>query len=626
MFDYTLDDPYIKSLACAALNTGLRSILIFDAPYVALQQLAEILAQMLTAVTEQVVEQDGLSPVAQDDDLWGQLLLPGMQEDSSQEQLVFRVFSRKRNSSNLQLIAIPDLTKLSLAAARACIMLIGANVVHLERHGQGEHWQPKQCWLAGCSSQEKDVGAISPHLLDRFVLRLFWKGLESSDRHQRIADLIAGIHANPSHNMTHVPSELLQRISQAARNQVSITAKALSRVLEYIPEEQYYPRRELTLARFALTLAQLAGDEQMIPDHVDEAAAILGLVEPEAPALKDDEPLEEQLAAQQLVNEEEPSQLADISTPAAVAQRDPPSMIIAQTQDKNSFGSIASLGALSNPYLEDEAPIEREAASLKIPLTRSSPAARSDRGPINGVEPSETLRDLAIVSTLMTAAMFQKVRGRKEGGRLVLKESDLRRYRRGSLSEHMLVLLLDYTSLGDCNWQDVLLPYLSEAYANRSSIAVVKVGAANASNDLQAELVNARNILGQQVSLALEASCGRATPLAHGLELALQTMHRVLQHGRSAVQQVSLIVISDGRGNVPLEASLRGELHTIVTRKGIEDALRIAQSIRELKHLETFLLNPQPRHYRELPYMLAEALGAQPVDIPSFTDGWGGES
>jgi hypothetical protein len=47
--------------------------------------------------------------------------------------------------------------------------------------------------------------------------------------------------------------------------------------------------------------------------------------------------------------------------------------------------------------------------------------------------------------------------------------------------------------------------------------------------------------------------------------------------------------------------------------------LKIAQEIREIKHVERILLNPQPTHYAQLPIMLADALGASIEQIPPFT-------
>ena len=617
MFEFTADDLIIKSLACAALNPGLRSILIFDAPYQVLQQLADILAQMLASATSQVVEPHLLSASAQDDDLWGGLLLPTLQKDSAAVKFFFKLFSQERNAGKVQLITVPDLAKLDLAAARACVMLVGADVAHLERNGQRERWQPWQWWLAGCSN----VGAVSPHLLDRFALRLSWKKFEARDRQQRTAGLLATVPVHAPSTMIQVAPQLLQQIMGVARQQVVVTPAALARVMDYVPEENYYPRRELALARFALALAQLAGDRALIAEHVDEAAAILGLEETGAVVEESEQPASESEAAPE-PTEQQTQQPAETPASAATVAQDTSGTLVAHTQEATPFSPVTVTESVSRPYPEDEAPIEREATSLKIPYIRFS-TSRSDRGLIYGVEQSDSLHDLAIVSTLTAAAMHQKIRGRdltKQG--LLIEKSDLCRYRRGYVTEQMLMLLLDYTSLRDCNWQDAILPYLSEAYTERASITIIKVGARDATQPLQAETINARNILVPRVGTALAAQHGTATPLAHGLDLALQTLHRALQHGRSAAQKVTFVVISDGRGNIPLEASRQKKLTTIVTREGVEDALQVASAIRDLKRVEAVVLNPRPRYYAELPQLLAEALGAQLVDIPTPANGW----
>ena len=50
---------------------------------------------------------------------------------------------------------------------------------------------------------------------------------------------------------------------------------------------------------------------------------------------------------------------------------------------------------------------------------------------------------------------------------------------------------------------------------------------------------------------------------------------------------------------------------------GIDDALSIARMLGSFKNIETFLLDPEPMHLRYLPKLLAEALGAERVTLPS---------
>ncbi len=211
--------------------------------------------------------------------------------------------------------------------------------------------------------------------------------------------------------------------------------------------------------------------------------------------------------------------------------------------------------------------------------------------------------------------------------------TDLYRHRRAPVAEQMLMLLIDYTCLENCQWEDQLFPYISWAYTQRASVGLIQVGIApdtikfkhEESNskinpqELRAKKISAQNVLVPSISRGLDlekTKKGKATPLAHGLDLTLNTLRHALQHGKNAIHKAILVVISDGRGNVPLEASHIGKIQPPVGRKGVEDALEIARKISNLDNLETILLNPQSQQYPELPLLLAKALGAKVVLIP----------
>jgi len=80
------------------------------------------------------------------------------------------------------------------------------------------------------------------------------------------------------------------------------------------------------------------------------------------------------------------------------------------------------------------------------------------------------------------------------------------------------------------------------------------------------------------------------------------------------------VVISDGRGNVPLAASRLGQITPPVGRKGVEDALQVAERIRGLDNVKVVLLNPQPKQYQDLPLELANVMGAAVVSIPPLQE------
>ena len=72
-------------------------------------------------------------------------------------------------------------------------------------------------------------------------------------------------------------------------------------------------------------------------------------------------------------------------------------------------------------------------------------------------------------------------------------------------------------------------------------------------------------------------------------------------------------MVTDGRGNVPLE--LDSDLNVVGTvgRSGVEDALEVASSIRMMAAVEKFLVDPAPDIHPELVSELAQALGAELV-------------
>jgi len=640
-YQLTLTDSFTRSLACAAISPGLRSILLFDTTPEVLRLTADILTQMVAIVTGHPVVSVTLGTWEAEDDLWGRLGLSG---DSGEQSFDWKpgLLTAGQNPSDLRLVIIPDLTKLSLASARACVTLLGADVAHLERHGQQEFWQPNLCWLAGCASDQ--VGMVSPHLLDRFALRLSGQVEKTRDR---VAEILEWIDLSPSPSTNKNSSLLLspvrgeregwrgepdfsfetlrQPLQNALHLRPTITAEATARILDYTSIlEMFSPRREIALGRLALASARLEGVAEMRVKDVDAAACLMGLKpipqQTEDVSTESAEPVTPPIDQPETGEDKSTTTSLDSNLPEPATVREP-----VYESDEPEFLPLTHLPFNTtpvNPYPEDEAPVEREAASLQLPSRRFRSRAKA-YGAIIGVEKAKTLQDLALVRTLLEAAKFQGIRQQSTGNGhqgLIVSPTDLHSYRRAPVAEQMLMLLLDHTCLRDCQWQDELLPYLSWAYVERASVCLIQVGAENARHELRAQKIMAQSILVPSISAGIEAGWGKATPLAHGLELALQTLRHALQHGRSTVHQAVLVVISDGRGNVPLAASRLGQITPPVGRKGVEDALQVAERIRGLDNVKVVLLNPQPKQYQDLPLELANVMGAAVVSIPPLPE------
>jgi magnesium chelatase subunit D len=619
------DDPLMRGLACAAITPSLRSVLVFDADRATLQFAAEAITKMLEAVTSQKVVKVTLGAIASEDDLWGNLGLHANSDGFPFEWQSGLLVNRDRD---LRLVVIPDLTRLSLAATRACVMLMSADVGHLERYGQQQSWQPNLCWLVGCDS--KQVGMVSTHLLDRLALRLrsgIAPTLEAdAAKVTRLLDWLSG-DQNSEHSVK-LPDVPITQIQTAVVVRAKLTGNASDRILEYVTvSERYSPRRDLALARLAIALARLDGMTEVAIEHVDRAAQVMGLQplrsRPSTSSTERDRPESKSTPILDSPSNSDFDRSLDNSSRDFGSNEVKEPVYQSDTIDAGNSEPFAidKIGNSTKPYPEDTALIDREAFSLRLPMQRFR-TANAARGVAIGVKRATDARDIAWVSTILEAAKFQRIRQGSANGSngFVILPTDLRSYRRAPVAEQMLMMVLDYTCLRDRNWQESLLPYLTWAYVERACICLIQVGAADAKHELRAVRIEAQNVLVPRINAGLESGRGRATPLAHGLELALQTLRHALQHGRSKVKQAVLVVITDGRGNVPLEASRVGDIRAFlpVKQRGIEDALQVAAQVGELDGVKAYFLNPQPKIYADLPLQLAEKLGAGVLVIPEM--------
>ncbi|MCB8939257.1 MAG: hypothetical protein H6655_12650 [Ardenticatenaceae bacterium] len=613
-------DSLTRGLACAALEPGLRRVLLFDADFLVLETAVSHLSQMLHLTTGERVHTLSLPGTAQDSDLWGQHVPdPTGTNDSTRLSSLTVVWqegwlTQNRQNEDWLLVVIHDLSLLSLPVVRTCITLMDSPVAHLQRHGQDSRWTPHICWLAACPTDA--VGKVSPHLLDRFSLRLAPSSAPSKRKPETILSWLNSDKAEfPDFIGNGLSLDTWHEPLTQANSLPELSPEAGHRIVSHI-ESQNHPglRRELALAHIGRAMARLAGEKTIYPRHIDEAAKLIGLTMPIPPPKPEPEPEPTHPEPPKTPDPEPPVSTPD---PASYETPSPPTPSEPILPDEEEIMPPSSLPPVS-PYPEDTAAIDREQFSLQIPLRRRT-AHTAERGVIVGVQSTNTMQDLALVPTILEAATFQKIRHKNNPAQatsFILSIADLRRYRRIPPPEIMLLLLLDYTSFQDCDWQPALIPHLRWAYMKRATITVIQVGSNRAKEELRAEKVTARSLLTPRIAETLESQSGRATPLAHGLEMAYQTIQQAQQHGRAIIQHTRLVILTDGRGNVPLKASLSGQLKKPVNREGIEDALQVAAQFRGMKRLETILLDPQPPYMAELPLTLAETIGGEHAPIP----------
>ncbi|MFD7719374.1 hypothetical protein [Streptomyces sp. NPDC059814] len=620
----------LTALVCSALEPALTGVLLFDLPPEHVPAVAGAFAEVLGLAgglpPGTGVPRTTLDSATADETLW---LRPLVRRGAGGIEFTLGPGPLAETAACPPLVVVPDLARLSLPGMRAAVQLLGADTATLEHSGIRRSWTPRARWLAFCRAE--DAAHLSPHLLDRFPVRLGVPGLRPRTDPDPLGPLPAAWATALSPRTPRPPAPLTDGFAAS--------------VLEHL-DDQEGPghRRALALGRIARALARLDGAEQAHPGpgtadgaplhvtagntaaahvtaaHVGRAARLIHLRtvhRPPAPpeTAPDHDP------------PRPPGPGSDRPPPDARPTSERPSgagSFVQEPETAVSLGPAAVRGDRPgpfSPYPEDTAGPGPGGATLRIPARRTG-GARASRGAVVGVRRARDLWDLAPVRTAMEAAKYRAIRGGR--GRLVIVPQDLRGYVRAPEPVRTLTLVLDHTCRGDWDWQPALEPFLRWAYVTRASVHVVEVGARGAANELRAGSFSARSTRDPRIAAALTRPAGRATPLAHGLDQAGSALRRAFRHHRAGLVEALLVVVTDGRGNVPLAAGRTGRLGPgPAGRTGTADAVRAAERIGALSpaRLHSVVIDPGRRPYTALPAELADALGGSVITAEADDEG-----
>ncbi|WP_328950437.1 hypothetical protein OG778_23685 [Streptomyces sp. NBC_00184] len=597
------DDDSLRLLAalvCSALEPSLTGVLLFDCPPQHLASVREAFAQVLGRAAGHpsglTVPQTVLDAATVDEDLW---VRPRAHRGPGGIEFTFGPGPLAGTGKGPQVVVVPDLARLSVPGMRAAVQLLGADTATLEHSGIRNRWRPHARWLACCRSEDAEL--IPPHLLDRFPVRLAVPGLQPRPGPDPLGSL---------------PPEWSAALDPATpRTRVTLTDSFAPAVLQHLEDhESDGHRRALALARIARALARLDGGAPLggplrgTAAHVGRAARLIRLRTVDRSEPPPEGSPEPQVGAR-------PDTAPDPLRPGSVRPSGggtEPGIPVHDPQSEVPLGLgpvTEGRPATGNPYPEDNAGPGPDRAALRAPARRTA-GARAARGPVVGVRRARDLWDLAPSRTAMEAAKYRAHRG--GSGPLQIYPQDLRGYVRAPEPVRVLTLLLDHTCRGDWDWSATLEPFLHWAYVTRASVQVVEVGGEGEANELRAGAFTARSTRDPRIAAALARGPGRATPLADGLDRAGHALRRAFRHHRAGPVEALLVVVTDGRGNVPLAVSRSGvPSRGPVQRAGVDDALAVAGRIRALgrSRLHSVVVDPGRHPYTRLPAMLAEALG-----------------
>lgn len=581
-------------LGCLAADPALGGILMFDLDPALLDPLATWMRGWMPAEHQHPIV--NVSALRSIEELWYQTSMTSGNFD-------LRPGVAVEADRIAPIMLIPDLSRLRPGAAKIAVSLIGAGVGVAEVGDETVRWRPRARWLAAVPHTES--GRLSPHLLDRFTLRVNAGQLRAAlmpgpwlaartGQYEMTANLRTVLNRE-------TPAELRNRMGIAQLPPVSAAAAARAVMLVAAGAT----RRELALARVARVLAAWAGADQTTVRHVDEAAELLGYRFPKQQDAVPTSAVAPHIAPSPSAKHPDDTTARD-GYPDATAAEAP-----AEAPGLARLLTAATVHALPL-YPEDTVPDNAAVDPSRVGRLRARPGML--RSHAIGSLPASDLSDLAILATVLEASKFQRARRKNKHAsrrKFFIIPSDLRRPRYLSGPANALVMVLDNTCWRGWNRSAALAPYLRRALDREATVSVIEFGFAGARSDLAAERYRAASLSDPKVLTSLNRGPGQASPLAHALDLALSDLRRRIRHGATQEERCVLVVATDGRGNVPLSNSLlRLPPRDEVGRTGVVDAERVAGQIAALGGgIEMVVVAPDPGPYRTLPFELADRLG-----------------
>lgn len=574
-FDYAAEDKVLFLAICLALEPEIGPVLFVDVDPALLHRFAVFLSALAHSLEPDLDVPDVITLGAwtTTEDLWQRFDSVGGRLGLAPGPLV------AEPSRPAPILVIPRLGSMGLATAQAFLTEAGERGLR---------------WLA--AADRADLASMSPHLLDRFAARVDGRTIAETWQGERLPFL------DP----------------RATTLRPRWTADATRQILDLLPPTAGR-RLELALAHTARALAVMYIRPSVEATHVGLATLVLGLI--------DDRPSPEQAP------ERPTSEAADANPVNAVADSITDDQTGTRHEEVGLPEGTDDLTAETTPPQPWTDSLYPELSPDAVPLLDSlrSPRrgrheARGPRGTAIGVKPVDSsagLHDLALSASLVRMRMFRMI------GAIGVADQDgaptsvlddgflysqcLRQYRRSPPNDSTLVLVVDHSCPPGWDWPSLLAPHLRWAYHRSAVVTLIEFGHRDTPDETAAHRVRGRGLVDPAVIRSLSGrEPGRASPLAHALDLAAHETRRAARGGRAS-DEIRLVVLTDGRGNIPLDDSLRGRppRHT-VGREGVEDALLAADTIRGLgrARIRRHVLGPDVDQYPGLLSELATRLAA----------------
>ena len=432
---------------------------------------------------------------------------------------------------------------------------MGVNIV--EREGISVS-HPSRFILVGTMNPEE--GEIRPQLLDRFGLSIEIKGLKNTKERIEIIKVVEEFERDPdSFFKKHEKrqEELKRRILKARGNlsQVKISEELLNTTAGIcLAFEVHGHRADFLIARAAKTIAAYNSRRKVIGRDIKEAAELVLPHRMRRLPFEEPKPITDKIEA--LIRKRE------VSPQANEEQEDDSELVVHHVEEGEDFNTSFEETRRTRKTFEIAG--KRNKIDIKLDLNKKRHTGSGRRARtlstrsgkyVKSKIPEGKTTDIAIDATIR-AAVARK-------GNLTIDKDDLREKVRAKRVSSVIVFVVDASgSMAAMRGIDMakkaVLELLKDSYQKRDKVSFIAVAGEKAQ-----VLLAPTSSVELAVKHLKELPTGGKTPLSDGLLKGLQVLRTELWKNRNIIPV--MVLVSDGRGNVPIKTDVKKELISIAT-------------------------------------------------------------